>query len=304
MSENEQQPPERKVLPQRSTRGKRLTDLEGIDKQVDDEFWKMEMFAEEEEDQGFEATEELMEEQADIEDSDIDEFSSDEEEEEERAKQLEKKLAKEERETKKRKNVYKDTASKPKKPKSSTPNPKTPKSKPVIDASTVETKRSARASTKKATEAIEEKLKQTQQKTPKKTPKKVYVMPTQEELLEEAKITAEYNKNSLAKLVQIEEDIRKKARETKTKTVDPDEPRIVYYSTEGKQYITFVNMEIPKEINQKMSEAELARFDIPKEEKQLKCAITGLPAKYIDPLTKKPFANVEAFRALRKNKKL
>ncbi|KAG2382274.1 hypothetical protein C9374_005476 [Naegleria lovaniensis] len=297
MSEEE---PTRKVLPQRSTRGKRVSDLEGIDKQVDDEFWKMEMFAEEAEDQGFEATDELMEEQADIEDSDIDEFSSDEEEEE-RAKQLEKKLAKEERESKKRKNVYKDTASK--KPKSSTP--KTPRSKPVVAPSTIESKRSARASTKKATEASEEKLKQTQQKTPKKTPKKVYAMPSQEELLEEAKITAEYNKNSLAKLVQIEEDIRKKARETKTKTVDPDEPRVVFYSKEGKQYITFVNMEIPKEINQKnMSDTEIARFDIPKEEKQLKCVVTGLPAKYIDPVTKKPFANVEAFRAIRKNKKL
>ena len=30
-----------------------------------------------------------------------------------------------------------------------------------------------------------------------------------------------------------------------------------------------------------------------------KCVVTGLPAKYIDPLTKCPYANVHAFKALR-----
>jgi vacuolar protein sorting-associated protein 72 len=31
----------------------------------------------------------------------------------------------------------------------------------------------------------------------------------------------------------------------------------------------------------------------------LVCAITGLPAKYKDPLTGKPYANAQAFKALR-----
>ena len=34
--------------------------------------------------------------------------------------------------------------------------------------------------------------------------------------------------------------------------------------------------------------------------KKLKCAITGKPAKYRDPLSKQPFATIEAFRQLRK----
>ncbi len=30
------------------------------------------------------------------------------------------------------------------------------------------------------------------------------------------------------------------------------------------------------------------------------CAITGLKAKYFDPLTKQPYANIEAFKELRR----
>jgi vacuolar protein sorting-associated protein 72 len=30
-----------------------------------------------------------------------------------------------------------------------------------------------------------------------------------------------------------------------------------------------------------------------------KCAVTGLPAKYFDPLTKLPYANLQAFKTLR-----
>jgi len=285
-----------KVLPKRSTRGKRLADLEGIDKEVDEEFWKLQMFAEEAEDNEFSDVEEVE----DVEDSDMDDYSTDEEAEEELAKQKEKKLEKEERASKKRKNVYKDKAA-PKKQKEATTTPSKPKAKPSspLEFIPIETKRSSRKSTQKATEALEEKLKQKETKTPKKSTKKEYYQPTQEELLEEAKITAEINKISLAALVQIEEDIRKKARDTRSKNFDPNAPRVKYHSKDGQHTITFVNTDIPQVINQRLSEEEIARFDIPKEQKQTKCVITGLPAKYLDPLTKKPYATIEAFKQIR-----
>jgi vacuolar protein sorting-associated protein 72 len=34
--------------------------------------------------------------------------------------------------------------------------------------------------------------------------------------------------------------------------------------------------------------------------KPLVCAVTGKPAKYIDPLTKKPYAGIEEFKILQK----
>ncbi|EFC41925.1 predicted protein [Naegleria gruberi] len=301
---------ERRRLPSRSTRGKRLTELEGIDKDVDDEFWKMNMFAEDEGDNEFETTEQILEEEQDYEDSDMDEYTSDEEGEQQRANNVEKKIAKEERETKKRKNVYKDE-SKSKKKKSTDKSaastvekqPKTPKA-PKTPKTTlpVEMKRSSRQSTVKATEATDEKIKAKTSKT--KTPKapKELKKFTQEELLEEAKITTEENKKSLLKLRQTEEDVKKKARDSKSKMIDPYEPRVKYISKMGTNLIEFVNHGIPQCINQKMPDEEVKRFNIPKEEKQLKCVITGLPAKYIDPLTRKPYANVEAFKELRKMK--
>ena len=33
------------------------------------------------------------------------------------------------------------------------------------------------------------------------------------------------------------------------------------------------------------------------------CAVTGLPAKYLDPVTKKPYANAAAFKKLREGVK-
>ena len=297
---------EKRTLPSRSTRGKRISELEGVDKDVDEEFWKLTMFADEEGDNEFETGEQ---EEIDYEDSDMDDYSSDEEGETQRANDLEKKLAKEEKGSKKRKNVYKDESKKTKKKKkeeqgydhtttTTEKQPRTPKSKPVIPT---EMKRSSRKATVKATEATEEKLKTKKTRTT-KGPKE-YKEPTQEELLEEAKITKEYNKASLQALVQIEEDIRKKVREGKSKNIDPYEPRIKYISKRGKQFIEFVNHDIPKCINQKMTDEEVKRFDIPKEEKQLKCVITGLPAKYIDPLTHKPYATVEAFAEIRQKLK-
>lgn len=43
----------------------------------------------------------------------------------------------------------------------------------------------------------------------------------------------------------------------------------------------------------------LGPHDPPKPVKETKCVITGLPAKYKDPLTGAPYATIEAFRLLR-----
>ena len=39
----------------------------------------------------------------------------------------------------------------------------------------------------------------------------------------------------------------------------------------------------------------------PRSDSYLKCAVTGLPAKYRDPVTGAPYATVEAFKTLRAN---
>ncbi|KAL9654042.1 hypothetical protein ABK040_011586 [Willaertia magna] len=295
---------EKKILPQRSNRGRRMAELQGIDKEVDEEFWKMELFSEEAGDIEFENTEEKELAEQDIVDSDFSVSSADEEEEEERAKNIEKELEKEEKQKRKRKNVYKDLAKSssrstttasstttPKKRKTTTKTPKTNEE--------VKKRSSTRESTKKNTEEVTERVKSRESK---KTPKKKatnYYQPTQEELLEEAKITKEQNKASLEKLVQIEEDIRRKARESKNKQSEYDGPILRYFSKDGKQFISFLKTDIPNEINCKMNDEELKRLDLPKEEKQLKCVITGLPAKYKDPLTQQPYATIEAFKKIR-----
>jgi len=59
---------------------------------------------------------------------------------------------------------------------------------------------------------------------------------------------------------------------------------------QSRNFITFPDEETIKA----MFESEK-----PKAPKSSKCAVTGLPAKYFDPLTNCPFANIFAFKKLR-----
>jgi len=108
-------------------------------------------------------------------------------------------------------------------------------------------------------------------------------------MLEEAKETEIKNLEDLSNLLSIQEEMK---RVTLRKPW-PTGPCVRWISRKGGNTITFTETsEWPADIRQK---------PIPHPAKPV-CAITGQRAKYFDPKKKKPFASVEAFKALRSTK--
>lgn len=132
---------------------------------------------------------------------------------------------------------------------------------------------------------------------------------TQEELLAEAKLTEKINLASLDAYQKLELEKKKK---TLTK-ISIKGPIIRYHSVtmpllksdsddnvssdessslkQSRNFITFTD---------ENTLHQLFPNEKPKPVNQLrKCVITGLPAKYLDPITKQPYHNLIAFKALR-----
>jgi vacuolar protein sorting-associated protein 72 len=126
---------------------------------------------------------------------------------------------------------------------------------------------------------------------------------TQEELLEEAKKTEIINLASLDAYLKMEHD-KKKQKTIKTTVKGPS---IRYKSVtmpllddnddieneSRKQSRTFITF----------SDDQILKQAFPNEKPKIPiksvCSVTGLPAKYFDPLTKQPYANITAFKVLR-----
>ncbi len=118
-----------------------------------------------------------------------------------------------------------------------------------------------------------------------------YKQLTQEELLEEAKITEYWNLLDLERLLTLEAEMKKKAPTGKKKY---DGPSLVYRSSAKEEAgATVVALARGAEI------PELLRQPKPAPVKPNVCVITGLPAKYKDPLTGMPYATIEAFKEVR-----
>jgi len=67
-------------------------------------------------------------------------------------------------------------------------------------------------------------------------------------------------------------------------------PRVRTHSKAGKTLVSFVDMPaVPDVINAKA----------PQPPAQVRCVITGLPARYRDPQTGTPYATLDAFRTIR-----
>ncbi len=134
---------------------------------------------------------------------------------------------------------------------------------------------------------------------------------TQEELLAEAKITEKINQASLLAYQKLEIEKKKKVV---TKSVYKG-PIIRYHSLsmpvvhqsdnendqvqildekQARTFITFTDEQTLREIFPNNNFRPK-----PVNPKLKVCAITGLPAKYFDPLTQTPYANLYAFKALR-----
>ncbi|KFM74289.1 Vacuolar protein sorting-associated protein 72-like protein, partial [Stegodyphus mimosarum] len=154
-------------------------------------------------------------------------------------------------------------------------------------------------------ERIEARAKQNQDRRKKKTQGNVL---TQKELLEEAKLTEIENLKSLEMFQRLELEKKKNKATKKTFTG----PMIRYHSVampsievieekDGKEenktvgqysrnFITFTDQDTMKEI---------FNYEKPEPVTRSRCVVTGLPARYFDPLTKQPFFNCTAFRIIR-----
>jgi len=112
---------------------------------------------------------------------------------------------------------------------------------------------------------------------------------TQEDILAEAKQTEMLNRASLEMMLRVEEEKRK----TIVRERNHAGPRMKIKSTrEGNKVentITFIECAIPPLINAMAPQPHVAD----------RCAVTGQPAKYLDPATHCPYSTLEAFRMLR-----
>jgi len=185
--------------------------------------------------------------------------------------------------------------------------PKTPKRERALEAP-IERKRMRESTTLKSLEVKQRTLEHLKnQDQNKRKPSKHDIM-TQEQLLEEAKITELKNLKSLEMFQRLE--LEKK----KTKIIKPTYtgPMIRYHSvtmpaveeTESangqienkvvgkcsRNFITFTDENTMKEV---------FSYDKPKPATRSTCIVTRLPARYLDPLTKQPSANLTAFRIIR-----
>ena len=150
--------------------------------------------------------------------------------------------------------------------------------------------------------AEEERRKQTRRPRKRQTMIKI----TQEEMLEEAKITEMENLASLNVYIQLEEEKKKMRTIKKPVLTGPiirfqslTMPDIApHASTERKvcsrNFLTFTDeTRYPQQYF-------LSRIPPCLPEKSY-CVVTGLPARYRDPVTNYPYANLQAFRILRQH---
>ncbi|XP_030370614.1 vacuolar protein sorting-associated protein 72 homolog [Scaptodrosophila lebanonensis] len=176
-------------------------------------------------------------------------------------------------------------------------------------------RKSIRTSTAIKTQATKIRLKELDdaRRRKKKVKRVEDYIPTQEELLEEAKITEEENIKSLEKFQKMELE-KKKTRPTKRSF---NGPTIRYHSltmpvmrkpTRGttlphdpnnpasKCERTFITIE--NDFNDKMFNKLFRPKQIPKSSNGI-CPITRLPARYFDPVTQQPYYSIQAFKILR-----
>ncbi|GJQ69082.1 YL-1 [Trypoxylus dichotomus] len=300
----------------RTNAGNRLAKLLDEEEECQDEFYKINYggFVETESDHEYEAEEEGE----DIVDSDfsIDEndepVSDNEEENQKKRKRLVTK-------------AYKEPAPQQNKQKIKVPKlkPSVPKTK--IDAHLIidrGERKSIRKSTaaKSAATAHRIKVRNQEQKRKVKRPREEEWIPTQEELLEEAKITEQENLQSLERYQKLESE--KKTKRPVKKVFGG--PTIRYHSLKFPAIEEISKKDdLKKEsqeqdvkdkkcqyyertlitiLNDPNDETFKKTFNVkpnPKYPKKVKCSITSLPAKYIDPLTCIPYHNSHCFRMIR-----
>lgn len=310
-------PPPGRDLPARASRGQRMGTLVAgaQDDDADEEFWNQDFFKEEEEDIRYE-TESEPEDNADA------DFSESEEEIDSDEEAAEAEADAQARDKKKK--VLRPPGYKP------PPVPGAtiiPKPKPKSASNSAEKKQQqkqvkvkkekidtiddgddgiiipaertvmVRESTRQKVLEGEEERRVMDAVKPRRTSKPTVVRQlTQQELLAEAAYTEIENFKSLELLEAAEEATKKKANVKKARYAGPM-LRVVSRkdrtTQEERTTIEVRNMAVPPELVPRRGPPGSGTVQ------RAVCAISGLPAKYKDPLTKMPYANVEAFKELR-----
>jgi len=300
-----------------------------LDKEEEDDFYKTTYggFSEEGDDRDFNynsPNEEEDEVDSDFSIDENDEVKSDPEDEESNRKKVKRAdgvQTKAYKEPKKKDNKVKQTVSKP-------------KPKPAVRMSSPEYGRrlTTRASTALKTSETIKILKQRDAESRRKKLKlkkkqKVERKLTQEEILEEAKITEKMNLESLKKYEEMELEAKRRATRSGDRTVKG--PAIRYHSMTMPLIEEIKNEDIKPEtaedskedvdtkpvVNEpenygkqertfmSFTDAETMKNSFPRAGYRVPsnkiCPVTRLPAKYFDPVTELPYANLQAFKILR-----
>ena len=154
-----------------------------------------------------------------------------------------------------------------------------------------------------------------------KKKQKIERVMTQEERLKEAKITEKMNLESLKKYEEMELENRRKAIRSGSKVVKG--PAIRYQSLsmplieevkpekdikiENGEEASDKNDDTPRSKQERtfvsFTDAETLKENFPKYNRKIPtakvCPVTRLPAKYFDPVTQLPYANLQAFKIIR-----
>ncbi|XP_042148290.1 vacuolar protein sorting-associated protein 72 homolog [Ixodes scapularis] len=175
-------------------------------------------------------------------------------------------------------------------------------STPSVERKSV--RRSTQAKSREAELRRQEQEEQRRQRYTRKPDSEPYYHPTQEQLLEEAKITEQENLRSLESYQRLELE-KKKAKIVKNAHRGPtiryhsiSMPLIEEVETQSggpsprcsRNFITFPD---DATLRENFPNAK------PKAASRSVCPITRLPARYFDPVTLIPYANLQAFRVLR-----
>lgn len=292
----------------RSNAGNRMAKLLDEEEDCQEEFYKVNYggFQETESDNEYEA--EVEDEGEDIVDSD---FSIDENDEPVSDTELDENRQKKRLITK----AYKEPVAQRKEKSNLKHETSTPKSRSLPHYSNSEKyeRKSIRKSTAAKTAETAYRLKVRDMEQRKRVKKNIVEewMPTQEELLEEAKLTEAENIKSLEKFQKLENE-KKITRPTKRLCTGPvlqykstrmpliEEPLStkVEHNISTEKYCerTFITMlNDPHDIVFN----KVFRFVAPTPPKKLKCSVTGMPAKYVDPVTSVPYHSSTCLKIIR-----
>lgn len=202
---------------------------------------------------------------------------------------------------------------KPSKPTSAKPKMKKRRSRTTSDLTTDADSRTLRKSTQERSQEFKERYEEKTRRKyfTKKRTRTVHKRLTQEELLAEAKRTERENLASLEAYTRLEAEKKK----VKEKSHEIKGPFIRFHSVVMPLIEDIGKEKKSNELTSKPEEKYSRNFMVftdtksfphqyfpqnkPKVAKPQFCSITGLPARYIDPITKTPYATTNAFKVIR-----